>query len=49
MQMTKALAVEWAQYGINVNAVAPGFFETAMTKVLLRIPPQGKRCSGTYP
>ena len=38
MQMTKALAVEWAQYGINVNAVATGFFETAMTKVLFEDP-----------
>lgn len=38
MQMTKALAVEWAQYGICVNAVAPGFFETAMTKVLFEDP-----------
>lgn len=38
MQMTKALAVEWAQYGITVNAVASGFFETAMTKVLFEDP-----------
>lgn len=38
MQMTKALAVEWAQYGINVNAIAPGFVETAMTKVLFEDP-----------
>ena len=34
MQMTKALAAEWAQYGILVNAIAPGFFETELTKVL---------------
>ena len=34
MQMTKALAVEWAVYGITVNSIAPGFFETEMTKVL---------------
>lgn len=34
MQMTKALAVEWAAYGITVNSIAPGFFETEMTKVL---------------
>ncbi len=30
--MTKALAVEWAAEGIRVNAVAPTFVETPMTK-----------------
>ena len=30
-QMTKALAAEWAKDGINVNAIAPGRFWTAMT------------------
>lgn len=33
-QMTKSLAVEWADKGICVNAIAPGYFETEMTKVL---------------
>ncbi len=28
--MTRTLAVEWAQYGIRVNAVAPGYIETPM-------------------
>ncbi|MGO1057881.1 SDR family NAD(P)-dependent oxidoreductase [Planococcus sp. FY231025] len=31
VQMTKALAVEWAKAGINVNAVAPTFIETELT------------------
>lgn len=35
IQLTKALANEWAQYGINVNAIGPGYFETEMTKPLL--------------
>jgi NAD(P)-dependent dehydrogenase (short-subunit alcohol dehydrogenase family) len=35
VQMTKALAREWARHGIRVNALAPGFFETDMTRELL--------------
>jgi len=31
--MTRALAVEWAPLGIRVNAIAPGYFRTAMTDV----------------
>lgn len=31
LQLTKALAVEWAKYKINVNAVAPTFVETDLT------------------
>ncbi len=33
-QLTKALANEWAQHGINVNAIAPGYMETSNTKAL---------------
>jgi NAD(P)-dependent dehydrogenase (short-subunit alcohol dehydrogenase family) len=29
--MTKTLAMEWAQYGIRVNSVSPGLVKTAMT------------------
>ncbi len=30
--LTKVLAVEWAKYNINVNAIAPTFIETPLTK-----------------
>ncbi len=30
VQMTKAMAVEWARHGINVNAICPGYIETEM-------------------
>jgi NAD(P)-dependent dehydrogenase (short-subunit alcohol dehydrogenase family) len=30
--LTKALAIEWAPYNINVNAIAPTFIETPLSK-----------------
>lgn len=35
IQITRALAVEWAKYNINVNAIAPTVFETPLTRPLL--------------
>jgi NAD(P)-dependent dehydrogenase (short-subunit alcohol dehydrogenase family) len=35
VSFTRSLAVEWAQYAINVNAIAPGFFPTKMTQGVL--------------
>ena len=36
--MTRSLAVEWAREGIRVNAVAPTFVETPMTRPMLADP-----------
>jgi NAD(P)-dependent dehydrogenase (short-subunit alcohol dehydrogenase family) len=32
VHMTKAMALEWAQFGIRVNAIAPGYFVTEMNQ-----------------
>ena len=36
--LTKALAVEWARYGVTVNAILPGVFETDLNRALLAGP-----------
>lgn len=33
-QLTKALAVDWAKHGINVNAIGPGYIHTDLTRSL---------------
>ena len=37
INFTRSLAVEWAQHNVNVNAIAPGFFPTKMTKGVMEM------------
>ncbi len=49
IQLTRALAVEWAKYGITVNAIAPGTMETEITKKMLEDPKVRKAVEGKIP
>jgi len=40
--LTKSLAVEWSSRGVNVNAIAPGVFRTALNEKLLDESERGK-------
>jgi len=35
INFTRALAAEWGRYGINVNAICPGFFPSKMANALI--------------
>lgn len=41
--MTRAMAVELAQYGIRVNCIAPGFIKTNMSSLALENDPERKK------
>lgn len=48
-QLTKALCNEWAKYGINVNAIAPGYMDTEMNIKLKEDPIRNKEILGRIP
>lgn len=33
--LTKGMATDWAQFGLNVNAIAPGYFDTPLNAALV--------------
>jgi 2-deoxy-D-gluconate 3-dehydrogenase len=48
-QMTKALANEWASKGINVNAIAPGYIQTNLNKVIWTDPVRNEQILARLP
>jgi NAD(P)-dependent dehydrogenase (short-subunit alcohol dehydrogenase family) len=38
VQLTRAMAEAWSRFGINCNAIVPGFFPTALTAPILEQP-----------
>ena len=49
VQLTKALANEWASHGINVNAIAPGYMQTDNTRALREDPLRNKQITERIP
>ena len=49
-QLTKALSNEWAAMGVNVNAIAPGYMETELTRnIKTTNPPQYAEITSRIP
>ena len=49
IMFTRALALEWAPYHINVNAIAPGYLDTQMTHIYMQDERARQRFIGGIP
>lgn len=48
-QMMRVMAAEWADSGVAVNAIAPGYVETGLTRAYLQSPGVRERLEGMVP
>jgi NAD(P)-dependent dehydrogenase (short-subunit alcohol dehydrogenase family) len=47
LHLTRSLATEWAQYGIRVNSISPGYTKTALVDNLIATP-EGKKMADAW-
>ena len=49
IMFTRSLALEWAPYHVNVNAIAPGYLDTQMTEIYMQDEAMKRRFIGSIP
>ena len=47
LHLTRSLAAEWAQYGIRVNSISPGYTKTSLVDNLIATP-EGKKMADAW-
>ena len=49
VMLTELMAKEWGQWGIRVNALAPGIIKTRLSEILWKEPAMGERAAQSLP